>query len=156
MKKVTTLFALAAIAGGSALAVVESDNIVGFQDAQFSTFQLVTPSFTQVGGGTAFTLADLVPDTAWDPASDKITFYTGAAFDYEATYLEQAIVDDIGDNFDNLKGLSAGWYDYADFADLGNTDPAVLKCYNTRPIPAGTGFAVKCGVAINVPGHDAN
>ena len=142
-------------AGVASAEGVTSANTVGFLDKQSSTFQLVTPTFANVDGST-LTLGQLVPAEGWDPTSDKILCYTGSLKDYEATYLDQAIVDDIGENFDNLTGLSAGWYDYADFCDLGATEPAVLKCYNTRPVPAGSGFAIQCATAINVPSPTAN
>ena len=133
---------------------VESANIVGYQEVYSGTFQLVTPNFEKIDK-SALTLADFTVAGTWDPGSDKIICYTGANKDYEATFLDAGILADIGEAFPELAGLSAGWYDYDDFASLGATEGTqVLKCYNTREVAFGnSGFAIQCSAPILFKGE---
>ncbi|MBR4612646.1 MAG: hypothetical protein IKO40_08020, partial [Kiritimatiellae bacterium] len=80
----------AAVAAGAM--AVESANVVGTMDVASASYKLITPVFTQVGGGTSFTLADLKPTdiSAWDFNSDRIFCYNGALRAFIATYLTKA------------------------------------------------------------------
>jgi len=140
----------AAVAAGAM--AVESQNVVGYMDVISPSFKLVTPVFTQMGGGTAFTLADVKPVSIenWDFNSDMIHCYSGPNKAFVATYLTaaqaQEIIDDAG-----LEGVSAvaGWYNFDDVGEWGEL--GTLRNYNNTPLNAGTGFAVETAIGVIIP-----
>ena len=146
------LAAAAALADG-----VNSANTVGYMDMASASFKLITPVFEKIDG-TAWTLADLKPvDIAsWDFNGDVIHCYSGPNKAFMATYLTTAQAQQIADDSGNpvkADGVEIaavdGWYDFTDVQEWGETGS--LKCYNSTPVTAGTGFAVESGVGVIIP-----
>ena len=130
---------------------VTSGNTVGYMDVASASYKLITPTFTNVGGGTGFTLADLMPTdiAAWDFNSDRIFCYNGALRAFIATYLTAAQAQEIIDDSGVEATAVDGWYDFTDVQEWGET--GTLKCYNATALPAGTGFAVESSVGVVIP-----
>lgn len=129
MKKVTTLFALAAIAGGSALAVVESKNTVGFQEfTGTGSFNLTVATFLPVGtDGSGMVLSNIVGNASFVPGTDYVNIYDGGTFLMDVTYSDP--VDAAG------WGIEPGWYGVTDYNNDAENN------LNTTPLPYGVGFA---------------
>ena len=134
-----------------ALAEVQSANVVGYQNLQSASFQLVTPNFVKMDG-TSWKLSDLAPaGEGWDYGSDKILFYNGASKAFEATYLTQSDINEIAGDNEWMEGQTwaAGWYNFGDVGDWGEN--GTMRCYNSTAIPAGFGFAVQSSVGVSIP-----
>ena len=107
MKKLVTA-ACALVAGLAMADGVESANVVGYQNLQSASFQLVTPNFVKMDG-TSWKLSDLVPaGEGWDFNSDKILCYNGSSKAFDATYLTASDLEDIMADNDWMEGLDKG------------------------------------------------
>ena len=149
---------------------LESANIVGYQNRalEFNKFVWCCGTFQAVGvEQNAMKLSDVslanedgvsVGDVTLSLISgtgsnlkltgDETTGFVGKSASF--VYLPQEQIDEAKADPDyegELDGVVAGWYH--------NTDEEFSECFNSYPIPAGLGVAVKQtanGYSINLPG----
>ena len=113
-----------------AMAQVQSENIVGFQDfTGTGSFNLTAATFVPVGtDGSAMTLGDIVGNAAFKAGSDYINLYTSQGmFITDATYSNPADAA--------YWQIDPGWYSRDDYND------EALNNLNNTALPYGAGLA---------------
>ena len=144
MKKLMIATAiLCAAVGANAL---ESANVVGYADKPVENFTFVGPSFTQVGGGEAFTYADIVVNcdetgegdgSGWQPLADAIVMLNqNGSFVRKLVYAPQYIAE--------AMSCTKGWYDELDVANDDYT-----TCWNSASLDFGYGVQVSATAGAN-------
>ena len=139
MKKL--MFGLACAAGLMAVGDVSSANIVGYNAGAVEGFAFVGPSFTKVGGATAFKYSDIVVNCnetnegpGWQPLGDSIVILDeNGSFVRKLVYLPQYLATEVS--------AQKGWYDDN---DVGNDD--FSKCWNDEELEFGYGVQVSATV----------
>ena len=134
MKKLVSIFALAAIAGAG-FAGVDSQNIVGFQNLGGTVNALISvaPTFLNVGSNGPITLGDIMVNDAGLEGGLYVRFFdaSGDPLD-EGDYVYVNAETDYGADYD-------GWY----LAETLDTyDFPAESCRNSKQIPVGTGFVL--------------
>ncbi len=116
---------------------VSSANIVGYNAGAVEGFAFVGPSFTKVGGATAFKYSDIVVNCnetnegpGWQPLLDSIVILNeNGSFVRKLVYLPQYLATEVS--------AQKGWYDDN---DVGNED--FSKCWNGEELEFGYGVQV--------------
>ena len=144
MKKL--MFGLACAAGLMAVGDVSSANIVGYNAGAVEGFAFVGPSFTKVGGATAFKYSDIVVNcdetgegggSGWLPLADSIVILNeNGSFVRKLVYLPQFMATEVN--------AQKGWYDNN---DVGNED--FSKCWNDEELEFGYGVQVSATAGAN-------
>ena len=144
MKKL--MFGLACAAGLMAVGDVSSANIVGYNAGAVEGFAFVGPSFTKVGGATAFKYSDIVVNcdetgegggSGWQPLGDSIVILNeNGSFVRKLVYLPQFLADGFK--------VPKGWYE-----ENAASDEDFSNCLNDEELEFGYGVQVSATAGAN-------
>ena len=139
----------AALVGATAMAVVESSNVVGYlgQEANATRNTMMAPTFLSVGSETGCKLSDL-----------KVTGYTPAALNEDDEYEGGCAGGDFQLQFLNNNGSVAARYFWIDDGETAagwyssRSGAAISGGAESVKIPAGKGaWVIGSGYTLNIP-----
>ena len=124
---------------------VSSANIVGYNAGAVEGFAFVGPSFTKVGGATAFKYSDIVVNcdetgegggSGWQPLLDSIVILNAnGSYVRKLVYLPQFLAD--------AYEATKGWYD----SDAANAED-FTDCWNGKELEFGYGVQVSASKGV--------
>ena len=127
---------------------VTSANVVGFANktwAEAAKFQMVCTQFQKIGvKAEDMTMADLVPAGNWTENTDTVkVFADNSTVEIELVYIGEGMIEQVRRR---VPEAVIGWYQKG--------TKTYSPCYNSKKIPAGSGFmayANKAGSTIEIP-----
>ena len=134
MKKLVSIFALAAIAGAG-FAAVDSQNTVGYQDLGGTVNALISvaPTFVNVGSNGPITLGDITVNDAGQLGGIVVRFFDASGYPLAEGDYVYVPAEEMG------LGDADGWYLSEAYE---NVDFSVENCRNSKPVAAASGFVV--------------